>query len=283
MMKKIWPLSPWVIALLLPFLPTSYYLNRGYTKWFHLLCVTYFLTRQPFLRKVLLLQGFGICVGWYTAISYDYIVEGTWCHTLYRNMPDSMIVHMIQEDLSSCETYTYNATTYDEGVPQEEEDCIPSYQVLNSYTAIITKILSHILDIVAHPGIVYLLCSIHIQQYHAVMFSNGRSYNEKNYNGSNNKNQGTMTNVNSNNMITLLQDVLTWPVIITTWHMSRLWSIIHTYINNNDDGSSKSFALWYYGFHVYKLNNLNSYLASYIAEGLCFVIVIVYRMYVDYY
>ena len=293
MMKKIWPVSPWVIVSLLPLLPTSYYLNRGYTKWFHLLCVVYFLTRAPFLRKVLILQGFGICIGWYTAIIYDYLAEGTWCHTLYRNMPDSMIVFMIQED-ESCEGFTSTTwgNTTDNGVighgdnsssAQQQQDCVPSYQVVDTFTAIIMKLLSHILDIFAHPGILYLLCKIHTQQYYYHTTATAAATTASN-NGSGKKEQGTM---NSNNMMTtlLLQDVITWPVIITAWHMSRLWSIVHTYINNNNnDGSnygSSSVALWYYGYHVYKLNDLNSYLASYVAEGTCFVIVILYRMYVD--
>ena len=222
----------------------------------------------------------GICVGWYTAILFDYVVEGTWCHTLYRNMPDSMIGFMIQEE-ESCAgealTTTWGGNTpllFDNG--QQQEDCALSYQVLDTFTAIIMKVLSHILDLVAHPGLVYLLCKIHTQQYYY------HTTTTANNNGNSKKEQTTVTNSNKNMMTTLVQDVITWPVIITAWHMSRLWSIVHTYINNNDNiNGSFPVALWYYGYHVYKINNLNSYLASYVAEGVCFVIVILYRMYVD--
>jgi hypothetical protein len=190
-------------------------------------------------------------------------------------MPDSMIGFMIQEDESCAgEAFTTawgNNTSlfFDNG---QQEDCVLSYQVLDTFTAIIMKVLSHILDILAHPGLVYLLCKIHTQQYyyyHTVATATASN------NGSSKKEQTKVTTNNNNMMTTLLRDVITWPVIITAWHMSRLWSIVHTYINNNDING------WYYGYHVYKINNLNSYLASYVAEGVCFVIVILYRMYID--
>jgi hypothetical protein len=191
-----------------------------------------------------------------------------------------MIGFMIQEE-ESCvggealtTTWGNNTSFFDNG---QQEECVLSYQVLDTFTAIIMKVLSHILDILAHPGLVYLLCKIHTQQYY---YHTTATTTTANNNGSSKKDQETTTNNNNNMMTTLLQDVITWPVIITAWHMSRLWSIVHTYINNNNDNINGSF-LWYYGYHVYKINNLNSYLASYVAEGVCFVIVILYRMYID--
>merc|ERR1719253_2528414 len=55
-----------VVLALLPLLPRSCYLNRGYTVW------------------VLLLQGAGICLGWYAALAHDWLAaDGAFGHTLY--------------------------------------------------------------------------------------------------------------------------------------------------------------------------------------------------------
>ena len=48
--RKFFPIHPLALVAGLPFLPTSMYINRGYTVWFHLVSVAYVLTRQPFLR-----------------------------------------------------------------------------------------------------------------------------------------------------------------------------------------------------------------------------------------
>ena len=50
---KIWPLPIPVAILLLSLLPTSCYLNRGYTVWFHLLSIIYLLSQSTFIRKLL--------------------------------------------------------------------------------------------------------------------------------------------------------------------------------------------------------------------------------------
>jgi hypothetical protein len=221
LLRKIWPLPPLVVMAMIPLLPQSYYLNRGYTKWFHLMSVAYFLTRSTFLRKVLVLQGIGICVGWYSVIPFDWFVDGKFCHVLYRSMPRLMLPHMVQElpcdDGGSC-----------------------GYVILNTFTSILMKGLSHVLDIIAHPGLVYLFYRLHRRC------------------------GGT------------LRDILAWPVIVVGWLMSRMWSMVHSYHNNG------MLAFWYYGYDVYKVTNLDSYLVSYIAEGVCFSIAILCRLYWDY-
>ena len=224
LLGKIWPLPPLVAVAMIPLLPQSYYMNRGYTKWFYLMSVAYFLTRSTFLRKVIVLQGIGICVGWYSVIVFDWFVDGTFCHMMYRNMPSAMLPHMVQE------------------LPCDDDggggDC--GYVVLNTSTSIVMKGLSHVLDIIAHPGLVYLFYGLH------------------------RRSGGT------------LSDILAWPVIVVAWHLSRTWSIVHSYHNNG------ALAFWYYGYDVYKLKNLNSYLMSYIAEGACFSVVILCRLYWDH-
>jgi len=182
--------------------------------WFHLLSVACLLTRSPFLRKVLVLQGAGICLGWYAAIANDYYAEGTFCHTLYRNMPASMLEHMVRE----------------------HED---GYVMLDTQYTRAAKALSHVLDTLGHPGLLCLFWRLH------------------------RRSGGT------------LRDVLTWPVIVFAWHLSRVWSLVHSYHNTGAP------SLWYYGHDVYLLNNLDSYLMAYIAEGVCFAGAIVCRVYWD--
>ena len=221
LLGKIWPIPPLVVMAMIPLLPQSYYLNRGYTKWFHLMSVAYFLTRSTFLRKVLVVQGIGICVGWYSVIPFDWIVDGTFCHMLYRNMPDPMLPHMVQE------------LPCDNG-----GEC--GYVIFDSLNSILMKALSHMVDIVAHPGLVFLFYGIH------------------------KRSGGTFS------------DIFAWPAIVVAWHVSRTWSIVHSYHNIG------VLAFWYYGYDVYKLTNLDSYLVSYIAEGVCFTVAILCRLYWDH-
>jgi hypothetical protein len=115
------------------------------------------------------------------------------------------------------------------------------YVILNTFTSILIKGLSHMVDIVAHPGLVFLFYGIH------------------------KRSGGT------------LSDLFAWPVIVVAWHVSRTWSIVHSYHN---DGI---LAFWYFGYDVYKLTNLDSYLVSYIAEGACFSVAILCRIYWDYF
>ena len=74
-----------------------------------------------------------------------------------------------------------------------------------------------------------------------------------------------------------MRDIFAWPVIVVAWHVSRTWSVVHSYHNNG------IVAFWYYGYDVYKLTNLDSYLVSYIAEGVCFSFAILCRLYWGYY
>ena len=223
---KIWPLPIPVAILLLSLLPTSFYLNRGYTVWFHLLSVIYLLSQSTFIRKILILQGIGICLGWYAAIATDWFVDNTFCHTLYRNMPESIMFYMIKEDESES-----------------------SYIILNTYTAMAMKILSHVLDTVGHPGLAYLFYRLHSNEF--------RRTND------------------DDNSRSVWRDILSWEVIVTSWYLSRLWSMVHSYYNFGE------VKLWYYGHDIYKLNNLNAYFIAYVVEGLCFVVAILYRLHWD--
>ena len=236
LLSKVWPLSTPLVLAFLPFLPTTFYINRGYTVWFHLLSMVYLFTRSPFIRKMLILQGTGICLGWYCAIVNEYLAEGGFCHTLYRNMPGAMLPHMV-----------------------EEHGAVGNYTILDGHMALLMKVLSHALDTLGHPGLAYLFWKLEL------------------------KSQSTTTTASPNNgrnsnkisIASPLRDVLTMPVIVASWHLSRTWSLVHSYYNT---GTPK---FWYYGHDVYLLDNLDSYLIAYIAEGVCFGMAILCRMYWD--
>lgn len=79
----------------------------------------------------------------------------------------------------------------DQIIVQKQE----GYEMLDTNAAWLYKLLSHVLDILGHPVIVYLFWRIH-----------------KSYGGN-------------------WQDLLSWPVIIMAWHTSRLWSFVHSFHN----------------------------------------------------
>jgi hypothetical protein len=252
---SLWPLPLPLILALLPVLPRSLYLNRGYTVWFHLTSLSYFFTRSSFLRKILILQGTGICLGWYTAIPYDWFVEGTFCHTLYRNMPGGMLPYMVQETSSS------------------SGSGVDSYVILESYSSYAMKGASHLLDALGHPGLLCLFWKLHRRHVN-------QNKQRQRRNGSNRNNQSTVVGISE-----LLNDILTWPVIVAAWHFSRMWSMVHSYYNNDDDDgddAGNNIAFWYFGHDVYILNNLDAYLIAYVAEGICFVAAIALRLYWDH-
>eukprot|EP00581_Thalassiosira_minuscula_P014255 CAMPEP_0183723358 /NCGR_PEP_ID=MMETSP0737-20130205/14950_1 /TAXON_ID=385413 /ORGANISM="Thalassiosira miniscula, Strain CCMP1093" /LENGTH=347 /DNA_ID=CAMNT_0025953619 /DNA_START=104 /DNA_END=1147 /DNA_ORIENTATION=+ len=246
--KKItfWPLPPFVALALIPLLPQPLYLNRGYTVWFHLTSLFYLLTQSSFVRKVLILQGTGICLGWYSAIAADWFTEGTFCHTLYRNMPASMVEYMVQEaPLNS--TIGEHAAMAAMGI--EPITGNSSYILLDTYSSYAMKALSHVLDTMGHPGLAYLFWKIHKTNHQST--SHGAS------------------------LKTVLNDILSWEVIVFGWHFSRSWSLLHSYYNTGQP------SFWYYGHDVYLLNNLDSYLIAYIAEGACFGVAILLRLWWD--
>lgn len=133
LLQAIWPVPPLALAALLPFLPSSLFLNRGYTIWFHWLGMAYFLTRSPFLRKFLIVQGSGISLGWYAALVHDLVVHDRFCHALYKNMPSSMTAVMLD----------------DQG------------DFVKSNLSLLYMGLSHVLDTIGHPLVTYLFWYLH--------------------------------------------------------------------------------------------------------------------------
>ena len=60
------------------------------------------------------------------------------------------------------------------------------------------------------------------------------------------------------------KDVVSWKVVSATFIVSRLWSLVHTYFHDGKFGG------WYFGYDVYHIHDLDSWMPAYIAEGVLF-------------
>jgi hypothetical protein len=69
-----------------------------------------------------------------------------------------------------------------------------------------------------------------------------------------------------------LRDVLTWPVIGSTYLLSRVWSLTHTYYNFGEPG------LFYFGYDVYNVKDLEGWLPAYLAEGAMYASAVMYKL-----
>ena len=61
-----------ILVIIFPSLPSYCFINRGFTQWFHWLTIVELFTQNFMLCKFQLLSGIGICIGWYTALFWDY-------------------------------------------------------------------------------------------------------------------------------------------------------------------------------------------------------------------
>lgn len=145
MKLKLWPLPTSVAFIILSvLLPTESYINRGFTKWFHLVSLLYLLTQSKFLAKFQTLSGTGICLGWYATLLYDYFVYGKFFHVLYRNMPAVLTDVMVQT------------------VPDDEFYYKIDFETPKSLGMIV---LSHILDTLGHPLLTWYFWRRHKHQF----------------------------------------------------------------------------------------------------------------------
>mmetsp|Transcript_14846 Transcript_14846/g.22841 ORF Transcript_14846/g.22841 Transcript_14846/m.22841 type:complete len:284 (+) Transcript_14846:2-853(+) len=223
------PRIPLYVALLLiPFLPSDWYINRGYTQWFHGVAILQLVTNNQFVAKFCALQGLTVCCGWYACMACDYVWHGRFGHLLYRNMPTALMSYMIEE---------YTSETHN--IILKHDDYLLSYGAMG---------VAHLLDFLGHP----ILCWY--------FWKKSASY----YSCDNNKNK-------TNNAVA----VLTWPIIITTYLFSRLWSITQSYVNYGG-----SWQFHYFGTHVYDIphNSLHLWYPAYIAEAVCYVVIISWKL-----
>jgi hypothetical protein len=209
---KYWPLHPLAVLALFPLLPTEFYLNRGYTQWFHWTAVVYLLTGSAFLRRFLVVQGTGVTLGWYSALANDLYWNGKFCHVLYKNMPIVMTNVMLDSQTKV---------------------------LLQSWEALSVMGVSHLLDTLAHPLLTLYMWRLHCRS--------GGS----------------------------LRDLFSWNVVVSTFALSRLWSLTHTMYNFGTSG----WGLYYFGSDVYILDDLESWISAYVAEGLFYVAIVLYKIF----
>lgn len=141
-LPRLWPVSPWLLIALFPLLPTSFYLNRGYTIWYRWVAIVYGLTCRPFLRSVLILQGFSVSLGWYSAILVDYALHNTVFVTLYKNTPIAVRKFMF-EDNGLRRPHTGDLRTDS-----------PKLRA-------VAMLVAHVCDALAHPGLAYCMWRLH--------------------------------------------------------------------------------------------------------------------------
>ena len=78
-----------------------------------------------------------------------------------------------------------------------------------------------------------------------------------------------------------LSKILSWSVIVGTYCLSRTWSLFHNLYN---DGK---FGLLYIGYDVYTINDHNDdrlegmWMPAYIMEGMCYVLMIAFKVFVE--
>eukprot|EP00187_Rhodella_violacea_P017741 CAMPEP_0184731408 /NCGR_PEP_ID=MMETSP0314-20130426/50818_1 /TAXON_ID=38298 /ORGANISM="Rhodella maculata, Strain CCMP 736" /LENGTH=275 /DNA_ID=CAMNT_0027197789 /DNA_START=1 /DNA_END=828 /DNA_ORIENTATION=+ len=122
---------------------------------------------------------------------------------------------------------------------------------------IAARVLAHVLDTLGHP-----VLALYFWRRQYLMLQRN--------------NHGKETTRNS-----LLASVATWPVIFSTYFMSRYWSFFHAYWNH---GAGH---LFYVGYEVYDVLDKEAWLPgfwlpAYIAEGLVYFMIVVYKLYLTF-
>jgi len=69
-----------------------------------------------------------------------------------------------------------------------------------------------------------------------------------------------------------LKDVISWTMIFATFCVSRSWSMLHTYHNF---GKMRG---WYFGYEVYHIHDLDSWMPAYVAEGVILMGLVIYKI-----
>ena len=116
------------------------------------------------------------------AIATDWVVDETFCHRLYRNMPYGMLDYMVQE------------LPNDDGSGGVDSG---KYIILDTCSSLAMRVLSHVLGTLGHPVLAYLFYKLQHQHSSSLLDS---SYGK---------------NSSSSECSSLWKDnVLTWPIII---------------------------------------------------------------------
>lgn len=105
-------------------------------------------------------------------------------------------------------------------------------------------VLSIVLDALAHPGLAYFFWRQHVRERRRRSAAAGGD----------------------------LRSVLAWPVLLSHFAVSRVWSLVHTYHNFGALG------LYYFGYDVYHLNDLDCWIPAYTAEGLLHLGIVLWKV-----
>jgi len=150
--------NPLIGLIVMYFLvPTNCYIDRGFTQWFMIVSILYFLTRWNFLIKFQVLLGCSICAGWYSTLLYEYFKYGRFMDILYKNMPalmtDAMVVLKEQDDGSDGNVAWYASLNNNDGRYSIIQNAPLDY---TSTKSLLIMIVSHVLDLLIHPYQTYL-------------------------------------------------------------------------------------------------------------------------------
>lgn len=137
MIGKVWPLHPAVALAILATFPSYCFVRRGFTQWFHWASFIYLLSQSKFLQKFQVLAGISICLGWYSALAWDYLKYGRAFVALYKNMPSFMTSTMLEKSTGQL--------NYD------------------SASSLLTMMAAHLLDILGHILLTYYFWRKHRQ------------------------------------------------------------------------------------------------------------------------
>jgi len=243
-------------AIYVGVLPSSCFVNRGFTIWFHHVAIFYFLTglRWQFLEKFQILSGTSICLGWYSSIVYDYVKYNRFFHPLYENMPPSM------------RQYMYLSVDDEQNV-----DNNPRALDFISTTSLTMMLISHVLDCIAHPLLTYYFW----RRYAKRRRENGDEKHGQGQGSDNSNETGNALTVFST--FSVVHDVISsWEVILSAYVFSRCWSMFHTYYNFGQ--KFQDISLFYVGHDVYIINELDSWYPAYIAEGFVYGSAAIYSL-----
>ena len=276
----------WLIVLIVFCnLSNEYYINRGFTQWFHWFTLIQLFTQSTTLCKFQILSGLGICVGWYSALIYDYIAHDIFGHGLYKNMPLSMVNEMFEYETNNMISLRHSRQLklyYDASDVHIFDDGSSFLSQINT-TCLKTMIISHTLDIIGHPILVYYFWRRYVtytttKEITSTTNSDGRRPSSRRQ---------------------LVRNLFTWPYITSTFLWSRVWSMIHVFYNfyyNNANGEEAMtcFAtegrggvlqkilqhIYYVGHDIYRLEHLDLWYAAYIGEFVLYMIIIVWKVFI---
>ena len=225
---KILPLHPSIVIVIMAlFLPYSCFLNRGFTIWFHWISILHLVTQfqSKFIEKFLILSGTSISLGWYSTLLWECIYHGRYFDALYNNVD----------------------VLY---------DYIPS-SVMSSHP-LTPIIIIHIFDLLGHPLLTYYFWRRYNNNNSNSTVYTGITTTPPSDNGDKN------SNTNNDKSIHIIDEICTWPVLISAYIFSRVWSIVHTYHNFG------YFGLFYIGFDVYIIDSLDMWYPAYTTETILY-------------